>query len=435
MMINQLHNLIQTPILIVDDNPDNLRVLAQQIRNAGWQVAIAKDGATAIEQAQYNPPVLILLDVLMPGIDGFETCRELKSLPETKDIPIIFMTALNDTENKVKGFSSGGVDYITKPFQWEEVLARIDLHCQLHFLNQQREQQNQLLEEKVKERTAELIESLVYLQESQEQLQRSFEEVQKAKELAESADRAKSDFLRNMSHEFCTPLNSILGYTYLVLQEEALSPQSLDGLQKIQKSGWKLLKMVRNILTLSKAKKDELKLNFELFDVKKILQNIERDFQPIAEKNNNQLEIESEAVGTIYSDFEKVQKTLELILDNACKFTQEGRISVTLSQPDRNSLSIAIEDTGIGISPDEIPRIFLPFTQIDSSIRRKYEGTGLGLAVAQRLVRLIGGKIVVKSQMGLGSIFTVILPLDCREAVARSVSDSISVPDSTSVPD
>ena len=201
-MINKLHAFIQAPILIVDDNPNNLQVLAQQIRDAGWQVAIAKDGQTAIEQAQYNPPVLILLDVLMPGLDGFETCQKLKALPETKDIPIIFMTALNDTENKVKGLSSGGVDYITKPFQWEEVLARINLHCQLYCLNQKLEQQNQLLEEKVNERTAELIESLVHLQESKEQLQRSFEEVQKAKEMAENADRAKSDFLRNMSHEF-----------------------------------------------------------------------------------------------------------------------------------------------------------------------------------------------------------------------------------------
>jgi len=415
-MTIKLRSLIPAPVLIVDDNPDNLKVLAQQVRDAGWKVAIAKDGLTAIEQAQHSPPVLILLDVIMPGLDGFETCRQLKSLPETKDIPIIFMTALNDTANKVKGLSVGGVDYITKPFQGEEVLARINLHCQLSSLNQRLERHNQLLEDKVNERTAELLAALKRLQDSQEQLQRSFEEVTKAKERAESADRAKSEFLRNMSHELLTPLNAIIGYTDLLsLTETDLSVEALEALQSIQNSGEHLVKMIRNILTLSKAEKSYLELDLDTFSVEKLLRKIERDFQSRVQENDNSLDIELKEISTIYSDREKVRQILELILDNACKFTENGRISVTVSQQkDIDSLLIAIEDTGIGISVDQVPRIFLPFIQADGSLQRKYGGAGLGLAVAQNLTQSLGGKITVNTQLGAGSIFTVILPLDSR---------------------
>ena len=419
-MTIKLRSLIQAPILIVDDNSDNLKVLAQHVRDAGWKVAIAKDGLTAIEQAQHNPPVLILLDVIMPGLDGFETCRQLKSLPETKDIPIIFMTALNDTANKVKGLSVGGVDYITKPFQAEEVLARITLHCQLSFLNQRLERQNQLLEDKVNERTAELLATLQRLRESQEQLQRSFEEVTKAKERAESADRAKSEFLRNMSHELLTPLNAIIGYTELLsLTETTLSSEGLEGLQSIQNSGEHLVKMIRNILTLSKAEKNNLELDLDVFSVEKLLRKIEREFQAQVEENNNSLDIELKDVGTIYSDRNKVRQVLELILDNACKFTENGRIFVTVSRrEDSASLWIAIEDTGIGISADQIPHIFLPFTQADGSLQRKYGGAGLGLAVAQNLTQSLGGNITVNTQLGAGSIFKIILPLESCEAIS-----------------
>ncbi len=405
------------PILIVDDNPDNLKVLAQQIRDAGWQVAIAKDGRTAIERAQHNPPVLILLDVIMPELDGFETCQQLKSLSETKDIPIIFMTALNDTTNKVKGLSVGGVDYITKPFQAEEVLARITLHCQLHYLNQKLEQQNQILETKVTERTADLLAALTRLQTSQEQLQASFEDIKKAKDIAERANRAKSEFLRNMSHEFLTPLNAIIGHTELLsLNETNLSSEALESLQSIENSGEKLVSMIRNVLTLSKAEKENLALDLGTFNIVGLLQKLEHDFQPYVERNNNRLHIHSEDVGTIYSDREKVRQVLALILDNACKFTENGKISVTSSrQKETASLSIRIKDTGIGISVEHMSRIFLPFTQVDSSTKRKYGGTGLGLAVAQRLIQSLGGNITVNSQLGMGSVFTIVFPLDSRE--------------------
>lgn len=157
-------------ILVIDDSPTNLEVLYTTLSDAGYEVLIEMDGFSGIEQAQNNPPDLILLDIMMPKIDGFEACRKLLSNPLTKDIPIIFMTALSDTSEKVKGFQMGAVDYITKPFQQEEVIARINVQLKLRRLNIELDQQKQKLEERVLQRTAELTEALEELQKTQLQL-------------------------------------------------------------------------------------------------------------------------------------------------------------------------------------------------------------------------------------------------------------------------
>lgn len=145
--MNLPKELSQNSILIVDDNSNNLKVISQALKSAGWIVAIAKNGETALKQIKHTQPALILLDVMMPGIDGFETCRRLQADPQTRHIPVIFMTALASTEDKLKGFEVGGVDYITKPIQHEEILARVKTHLQIYELNRQLESKNQLLRE------------------------------------------------------------------------------------------------------------------------------------------------------------------------------------------------------------------------------------------------------------------------------------------------
>lgn len=164
-----LSNQLET-ILVIDDSPTNLEVLHDTLANAGYEVLVEMDGFSGIEQVKQNPPDLILLDIMMPKIDGYETCRRLKTDPSTKDIPIIFITALSDTLDKVKGLGLGAVDYITKPFQQEEILARIDVHLKIHKLNLELDQQKHLLEIKVQERTAELSSALNELQKTQLQL-------------------------------------------------------------------------------------------------------------------------------------------------------------------------------------------------------------------------------------------------------------------------
>ncbi|BAZ41211.1 response regulator receiver signal transduction histidine kinase [Calothrix sp. NIES-4101] len=160
----------KTTLLIVDDNQNNLKVLCDAIADFGWEILVATDGESAIEQAEYAQPDLILLDVMMPGMDGFETCEKLKSNPITDKIPIIFMTALSDSFDKVKGFSIGAVDYITKPFYTEEVIARINVHLKIISLTKQLEQQKIYLEQHCTTRTSELTETFQHLNQSQIQI-------------------------------------------------------------------------------------------------------------------------------------------------------------------------------------------------------------------------------------------------------------------------
>lgn len=166
-MIMKPINIEEATILIVDDNHTNLKVLCNSISDSGWEILVATDGKSAIEQAEYAQPNLILLDVMMPGIDGYQTCQELKKNPLTEDIPVIFLTALSDKFDKVQGLLVGGVDYITKPFQTEEVLARLHVHLKLRFLTKQLELQNQQLEKRIEERTTELSQTLNELKQSQ----------------------------------------------------------------------------------------------------------------------------------------------------------------------------------------------------------------------------------------------------------------------------
>ncbi len=182
-------------ILIVDDNPANLGVLSDALDQAGYEVWVAKSGKVALERVKFARPDLILLDVMMPEIDGFETCRQLQANPETQGIPIIFMTALSDTENKLEGFSLGAVDYITKPFQQEEVIARVKLHLKLHELSEQLEEKNLLLEQKVAE------------------VSQAYEELQRMQLKLIQSEKLSSlgQVIKGISHEIHNPVNFIYG--------------------------------------------------------------------------------------------------------------------------------------------------------------------------------------------------------------------------------
>ncbi len=318
----------------------------------------------------------------MPGMDGFEVCQRLKANRETEEIPIIFLTALTETKDKIKGFELGAVDYITKPLQYEEVVARVKTHIRLQ------------------QRTAEL-------------RQRS-QENERARQEADVANRVKSRFLANMSHELRTPLNAILGYTDMI-QDEAAELGYRDiipDLTKIHTAADHLLSVISDVLDLAKIEADRVELRKEVVHINEIFQAVITILASDLECSDNQFEFDCPpSVGTCYTDRTKLQQILLNLLSNAIKFTSLGKVRMA-ARREENTMVFEVEDTGIGIEAEHFATIFKPFSQIDSSATRRFGGTDLGLSICQRFCQLIGGTIKVESEVGKGTRFTVCLPVE-----------------------
>ncbi len=381
--------LAEAHILAVDDNPNNLKLLRSILSEKGVRLRLATSGEMALQSARLSPPELILLDINMPGIDGFETCLQLKADALTQDIPVIFLSSLSDGADIVRAYECGGVDYVSKPFQAEVLLARVSTQIKLARIHQE------LLKENQERRNAEIA--------------------------ADAANRMKGEFLANMSHEIRTPMNAIIGLTHLALRT-ALDSRQRGYLDKIQSSSKHLLGLLNDILDFSKVEAGRLSVERIAFDLNQVLRDVVNVTSDKADAKHLALDctVAPDVPQTLKGDPLRLAQILINYVNNAIKFTAKGQIALRASVLERSAsealLRFEVQDTGIGLSAGQIERLFRSFSQADASTTRKYGGTGLGLAISKGLAELMGGAVGVDSVEGQGSTFWITARLGLAQA-------------------
>jgi DNA-binding response OmpR family regulator len=401
-------------ILIVDDSLENLQVMASILTNARYRITMTKSAAKALQILDNITPDLILLDVLMPEMDGFELCRRLKTSETTREIPVIFLTIKADSEDIVKGFQSGGVDYITKPFNKTELLARVQNHLEL-----------KRSKEELKERSIEIEEKNHRLEEQSEKL----------KEL----DKIKSRFFANISHEFRTPLTLILGpLEQMIAACSNKDEEKKRKLTLMHRNAERLLRLINQLLELSKLESSKMKLQARKTNIISFVKGITDSFQPPAQQKELELvfhaehENEDKAVlenMNIYIDPMKMEDIMSNILVNDIKFTPPGgEIEVTVkgnpgADPNFPAgwVEISVCDTGPGIPLEQLPHIFDRFFQVDITYEHHQEGSGIGLILAKELLALHHGTIEARSREGEGSAFIIRLPMGSAHLAADEI--------------
>ncbi len=398
--------LKNSALLIVDDQKSNLKLLYDILQRQGFQVFAAKGGQYALEIGRQTQPDLCLLDINMPDMNGYEVCRHFKKHPATANIPIIFLTALGETEDKLKGFLAGGVDYITKPFQPQEVIARVHTHLSLSYTRRALAQNEARLQKAHDELEYKVAERTLELQQANLQLRQ--------------LSRMKDEFLANVSHELRTPLNGILGNAEILLEGVygAINAKQQQAAQHIQDGGQDLLTLINRMLDLANSNKGGLELHVQAVSAQRLCEESVQQIQETAQRKRLSISLALDPqVGKIQVDPQRFKQILLDLLSNAVKFTAEGGQIGLESRADsaKQRVCFAVWDNGIGIDPKRVDQLFQPFVQLDSRLAREYEGSGLGLSLVKRLVDLHGGSLSVESQPGQGSRFEACFPLRIQQ--------------------
>ena len=360
-------------ILIVDDDPTNLEILVEYLERVEFKTLTVQTGESALQQSACTQPDLILMDVMMPDMNGFETCRRLKANAATKEIPVIFMTALSDVKAKVTGFEVGGVDYITKPFQHEEVVARVHTHLTL------RRQHHQL-------------------QQQTEQLR--------------ALNAEKDRFLSMIAHDLRSPFSTLRLLIGVAAENiEGSGQNELENLMHLlKKSSENVYTLLENLLTWSQIQHGVMKYHPQPLDVHKMIVQNMALLKPAADQKQITIKNDIAAETTAYADYRMVDAVVRNLLSNALKFTYPGGNITVSAQPAEQWMTISVADTGIGIEAEHLPKLF----RIDAIYRRKgtarEPGTGLGLILCKEFIEKHGGEIWAESVVGKGSTFKFTLP-------------------------
>lgn len=411
----------KTPkILIVDDRPANLYAMEHILSGLDAELFKADSGNEALKLTLHHEFALNLLDVQMPGMDGYEVATLLRERKATVAVPIIFVTALNtDEQHAVRGYEAGAVDYVFKPVNPDILRSKVNVFLKLY--RQHRELNEEIVwRERIEARLADMLD--------RERL--ALTAMKEAAEKADSANRTKSEFLAKMSHELRTPLNSIIGFTELMIDDATDPPgkKRARRLEKVHRNSKNLLALINDILDISKIEADRLTLDHAEVDIAALVLECTELIRPLL--NSDCVELRCRVDETVAGVFRWIGDAIRLrqivtnLLSNAAKFTDSGHIELRV-KTDAGSLVIEVEDTGIGIATEHLSAIFDEFEQVDSSSTRRVGGTGLGLSICRKLCTLMGGEIVAASTLGVGSSFTVTFAVDISQVSQRESEEAL----------
>ena len=360
-------------ILIVDDTPTNLSIL-EDILEKNYFISVAQSGAQALSVTEMFLPDLILMDVNMPDIDGFETCRQLKSREDTRHIPVIFITARVEPDDVIQGFKEGGVDYITKPFNHSEVIERVQTHLKIQQLIRQLESKNDQLKE---------------------------------------LNELKNSFLGMASHDMRNYLSAIKGYSQILQEDKDELPDEMRNqfLDFIYKSSENMLKMVNDLLDVSVIESGKLKLDIQSKSLKEIIEHHIMVNRFFADKKNIRLQPELEDVPQCLIDENKIGQVIDNLISNAVKFSEQETTVVISLKEKEGKLIFSVKDEGPGISGEDQAKLFQHFQKLSARPTAGESSSGLGLAISKKMIAAHEGHLSVNSQMGSGATFWFEIPL------------------------
>ena len=435
-------------IVVVEDSPTQAERLRYLLEKQGHTVRVAGNGRLGLEAIRARPPQLVLTDVMMPEMDGYALCQAIRADAALRHLPVVLVTTLTDPTDVLHGLDAGADNLIRKPYDdtyllsaVQKVLKNRATRTQLapnevgiyfagrqHVVQAGRQQMLDLListydqavqvNRELQERERQVNELNGRLGQHAAQLEQMNRELGQKNIELELANRAKSLFLANMAHELRTPLNAVIGFSEALIDGlvGALSDEQRDLMSDILQSGEYLLSLINDILDLSKVEAGKMELSLEQVELAQVLRNGLVVVKDRAAVHRIELELDLDArLQTAVLDARKFKQIVFNLLSNAVKFTPDGGKVVLSAQLDshalpRPMLRVAVRDNGIGISQEDLARLFQPFEQLESAAGRHYEGTGLGLALVKRMAELHGGSVTVDSEPGKGSTFTVNLP-------------------------
>ena len=401
-------------ILVVEDSATQALQLQRMLQRNGYRVTVTKDGIKALEFLHEHPTTMVLTDIIMPQMDGYELCRRIKADEHLKHIPVILLTVLSDPMDVLKGLQCGADNFIVKPYDEKILLRRI------HYILANRALREYSLAQmgievyfggarhEITSERVQIVDLLLSVYETAVQknvaLQQAKEEAEKARLEAEKANAAKSEFLSRMSHELRTPLNAILGFAQ-ILEMENHSEEQHESVEQILSGGRHLLSLINEVLDISRIEAGKMELSLEPVALDETLQEAANLIAPLATERSIKINVNGTANLFVQADRQRLKQVFLNLLSNAVKYNHDGgSITINCEKTGPQSLRVKVEDTGLAILSEDRDKLFQPFERLTAS-QRMISGTGLGLALSKHLMEAMRGTIGLDDASDIGQYF------------------------------